>query len=102
MDKLRPLRREARWVFVALQGDDCFDFLLLAAAPAACAEKRFALLIGNQGYASEMGRLPNPRNDVALLERTLNGLGFEVAVEWDVARSSQYAKGAERSKSGHR
>jgi hypothetical protein len=49
-----------------------------------------------------MGRLANPRNDVALLERTLNGLGFEVAVERDVARSSQYAKGAERSKSGHR
>src|SRR5262245_65931585 len=41
-------------------------------------EARIALLIGNEGYTSEIGRLANPRNDVALLEQTLKGLGFEV------------------------
>src|SRR5262245_9788053 len=44
----------------------------------ALAEKRVALLIGNEAYASVIGRLANPRNDVALLEQALNGLGFEV------------------------
>jgi uncharacterized caspase-like protein len=35
------------------------------------------LLIGNESYANEMGRLSNPRNDVALLEQTLKGLGLD-------------------------
>ena len=52
--------------------------LPLAAAPAVHAEKRIALLIGNQSYGSEIGRLANPHNDVALLERTLRALRFEV------------------------
>jgi Caspase domain len=50
---------------------------------AAQAEKRIALLIGNQGYGGEIGRLANPHNDVALLEKSLTGLGFEVAIERD-------------------
>ena len=37
-----------------------------------------ALLIGNQAYGSKIGGLNNPHNDVALLERALRGLGFEV------------------------
>src|SRR5262245_6826492 len=41
-------------------------------------EKRIALLIGNQTYGNEIGRLTNPHNDVAILEKTLKGLGFEV------------------------
>ena len=45
--------------------------LLLPAAAFAQTEKRIALLIGNQGYGSEIGRLANPHNDVALLEKTL-------------------------------
>ena len=49
------------------------------------AEQRFALLIGNEGYASEIGRLANPHNDVAVLEAALKGLGFEVAVEHDAS-----------------
>ena len=49
----------------------------------AFAEKRFALLIGNEAYESAIGRLGNPHNDVALLEQALKGLGFEVAVEQD-------------------
>ena len=52
--------------------------LLLPAAAFAQTEKRIALLIGNQGYGSEIGRLANPHNDVALLEKTLKALGFEV------------------------
>jgi formylglycine-generating enzyme required for sulfatase activity len=46
-------------------------------------EKRIALLIGNQSYGSEIGRLANPHNDVALLERALRGLGFDVATVRD-------------------
>ena len=57
--------------------------LLLPAAGLAQVEKRFALLIGNQSYGSEIGRLANPHNDVALLERTLKGLGFDVATVRD-------------------
>ena len=54
---------------------------------AAYAEKRVALLIGNQSYESEIGRLANPHNDVALLEKSLKGLGFDVAVERDASRT---------------
>ena len=57
---------------------------LLFLHSAALAEKRMALLIGNEGYASEIGRLSNPHNDVALLERTLKDLGFEVVTVRDV------------------
>ena len=62
------------WVRVAIT----FLLLLLPTALHAQAEKRIALLIGNQGYGSEIGRLANPHNDVALLEKTVKGLGFEV------------------------
>src|SRR5215470_1923434 len=58
-------------------------FILAAACTAAQAEKRIALLIGNEGYASEIGRLANPHNDVTLLEHALKGLGFEVATTRD-------------------
>ena len=50
---------------------------------AALAEKRIALLIGNEAYTREIGRLTNPHNDVALLEQTLKGLGFEVTTVRD-------------------
>jgi hypothetical protein len=50
----------------------------------ALAEKRIALLIGNEAYSGAIGRLNNPHNDVALLEQALKGLGFEVSVERDV------------------
>ena len=55
-----------------------FALAALAAGPAH-AEKRVALLLGNQAYTSEIGPLANPHNDVALLEKALRGLGFEVA-----------------------
>jgi uncharacterized caspase-like protein len=51
---------------------------LLLAHSAALAEKRLALLIGNEAYTSAIGRLANPHNDVALLEQTLKVVGFEV------------------------
>jgi hypothetical protein len=67
------------WVRVAI----AVILLLLPSAVHAQAEKRFALLIGNQAYGSEIGRLANPHNDVALLEKALKGLGFEVATVRD-------------------
>jgi competence protein ComGC len=46
--------------------------VLLVFLPAvAHAEKRLALLIGNEAYASSIGALANPHNDVALLEQAL-------------------------------
>ena len=62
------------WVRVAIT----FPLLLLPTALHPPAEKRIALLIGNQGHGSEIGRLANPHNDVALLEKTLKALVFEV------------------------
>jgi len=56
---------------------------LLLFHSAALAEKRLALLIGNEAYSSAIGRLANPHNDVALLEQTLKGLGFEVVTVRD-------------------
>jgi hypothetical protein len=61
------------WVRVAI----AVVLLLLPSAVFAQAE-RIALLIGNQGYGSEIGRLANPHNYVALLEKTLKAFAFEV------------------------
>src|SRR5262245_36826129 len=66
--------RRVRWIlFVAV-------LALLGAAPDALAQaqKRFALLVGNQGYSDEIGKLDNPHNDIALLEKALKGLQFDV------------------------
>ena len=49
----------------------------------AFAEKRVALLIGNQSYTNEIGRLANPLNDIAMLEKALKGLGFDVTTVRD-------------------
>jgi formylglycine-generating enzyme required for sulfatase activity len=58
-------------------------FLLVLVPADAQAEGRIALLIGNEAYGSEIGRLANPHNDVGLLEQALNGLGFEVVTVHD-------------------
>src|SRR5262245_5340500 len=63
---------------------------LLAAAPAAHAEKRMALLIGNQNYGAEIGVLVNPHNDIALLEKTLKGLKFEVTSVRDASLGAMH------------
>jgi len=58
--------------------------LLLVLVPAdARAEAKIALLVGNEDYRGESGRLANPHNDVALLEQALKGLGFEVMTVHD-------------------
>jgi uncharacterized caspase-like protein len=57
--------------------------LLVILPSGAHADNRLALLIGNEAYAVTIGVLANPHNDVALLERVLKGLGFEVTVERD-------------------
>jgi formylglycine-generating enzyme required for sulfatase activity len=54
--------------------------LLACVSLAAHAETRLALLIGNQNYASKVGPLKNPRQDVALIEASLKKLGFQVTV----------------------
>ena len=51
---------------------------LLANQSPARAEPRVALVIGNADYGSEMGRLPNPARDAALMEESLSAAGFEV------------------------
>ncbi|MEZ5774648.1 MAG: caspase family protein [Hyphomicrobiaceae bacterium] len=50
--------------------------VLAGAAGPAGAEQRIALVIGNSAYS--FGPLTNPRNDAALMTRTLKGLGFQV------------------------
>src|SRR5262245_43701212 len=57
--------------------------LLLPAAAFAQTENRIALLIGNQAYGNGIGRLFNPHNDIALLEKALRGLGFKVTTVRD-------------------
>ncbi len=50
----------------------------LSANVASAAEKRFALLIGNQSYDASVGALKNPHNDIALIGDALKKQGFEV------------------------
>jgi hypothetical protein len=57
--------RRCGWVALALV------FLTLA-APAALAEKRIALLIGNKDYKPGVGALVNPLNDVRLVGEALS------------------------------
>src|SRR5262249_51915037 len=60
--------------------------LALASLPlSALAEKREALLIGNEAYSSEIGRLANPHNDIALLEQALKQDGFDVVTVRDAS-----------------
>jgi uncharacterized caspase-like protein len=65
-----------------------FAMGLLLVHSAALAEKRMALLIGNEAYASRIGQLANPHNDVALLEQALKGLDFEVVTLHDAGLSA--------------
>src|SRR5262249_22065511 len=53
----------------------------------ALAEARIALLIGNQGYADSVGPLRNPSNDIALVGRSLQQVGFRLlAARRDASR----------------
>jgi uncharacterized caspase-like protein len=51
--------------------------VLLPSAAWAQAEKRIALLIGNQGYPREVGPLKNPHKDVRIVAAALTKIGFE-------------------------
>ena len=57
--------------------------LAVGAIASAPGERRIALLIGNQAYTGEIARLANPHTDVALLEKALKQLNFEVQVVHD-------------------
>jgi formylglycine-generating enzyme required for sulfatase activity len=50
----------------------------LAGGPAAQAEKRIALLIGNKDYKPGIGALVNPLNDIRIVGEALRAVGFEV------------------------
>src|SRR5215831_18396751 len=53
--------------------------VLVAMLPSVAeAENRFALLIGNQNYKSNVGPLKNPHNDVALVGNALEHLLFKL------------------------
>ncbi len=51
--------------------------LMVSGMSPAMAQKRFALLIGNQDYAEKVGRLENPTNDVSLVANALQKVGFQ-------------------------
>src|SRR5262249_48351153 len=75
--------RRFGWVALALV------YLMLVGAPAALAEKRIALLIGNKDYKPGVGALVNPLNDIRIVGDALKGVGFEVL------RPAQNAKRAD-------
>jgi uncharacterized caspase-like protein len=51
-------------------------WLLLGTLQSAHAQKKFALLIGNQDYSLEVGPLKNPINDINLVAASLRKIGF--------------------------
>jgi hypothetical protein len=53
----------------------------------AAAEKRVALVIGNNAY-DELGRLNNPVNDAKLMARSLRQLGFDVVEHTDADQNA--------------
>ena len=56
-----------------------------ACAPAALAETRMALVIGNSSYRS-VAALPNPTNDATAITDVLKNAGFEVMSVTDVTQ----------------
>jgi hypothetical protein len=66
------MRRVGLWLIVLL-------ILMFVAAPVAQAEKRIALVIGDQNYQSAIGPLKNPHNDIARVGAALQKVGFDVA-----------------------
>src|SRR5262245_46451282 len=58
-------------------GAFCLAVLAMAQAPAALAEKRVALVIGNAAYQNT-SPLKSPKNDAADMAAALTRLGFDV------------------------
>ena len=59
----------------------CLGLCLLSALPSSAvaqAQKRFALLIGNQSYDRSVGVLRNPHNDIALVAGALSKQQFDI------------------------
>lgn len=56
---------------------------LMAAGLAQANENRFALVIGNSSY-EKIGRLGNPGRDADLVAKSLEAVGFEVSVHFDL------------------
>ncbi|WP_167579557.1 caspase family protein [Roseibium algicola] len=56
---------------------------LMAAGLAKAEENRFALVIGNSSY-EQIGRLGNPGRDADLVAKSLEAVGFEVSVHFDL------------------
>jgi uncharacterized caspase-like protein len=52
--------------------------LLAVTLSSAQAEPRIALVVGNSNYGAEIGKLPNPANDAALVASALQQTGFTV------------------------
>src|SRR5262245_53027108 len=52
-------------------------FVLMLLSSAAHAQKRIALLIGNQAYNDRVGPLKNPLRDIVLVGKALTDVGFE-------------------------
>jgi uncharacterized caspase-like protein len=63
------------WLLVAL-----LFSLAVSSGPPALAEQRLALLIGNKKYQPAVGPLQNPHNDVDLVGKSLETLGFKLTV----------------------
>jgi uncharacterized caspase-like protein len=61
-------------------------FCLGAVADKAHAQRRLALLIGNQAYNAKVGPLKNPHNDTATVGRALEAAGFKITVLKDANR----------------
>jgi len=55
-----------------------FVFLVSLVTMPVHAEKRIALVIGNQEYKTSVGPLVNPLHDVPLVGEALKSVGFEV------------------------
>jgi len=68
------------WRFITI-------LICCAIMPCAFAAGRFALIVGNGNYQN-VPYLPNPTNDAQLIARTLGGLGFDVALQFDGDRRS--------------
>lgn len=48
---------------------------------------RLALVIGNDAYAPQIGKLNNPQNDIALVGSALKQIGFDVVSEANLSRA---------------
>jgi formylglycine-generating enzyme required for sulfatase activity/uncharacterized caspase-like protein len=62
------------------------DSRALAVRPAPLAERRVALVVGNDAYGAAEGRLRNAVNDAQAMGAALRELGFEVTVRTDTDR----------------